>query len=391
MANLKQLDDGVQVTEATSASAVLPSGAGEATCKDATDTAAAPCLIPGFAQACTLIAAPYSCLVMETHRRHVALPPMYLNKKKTGIQEELNAELLKYSMRYLVGFLGEGSVRARLLVPVSLLSLKGVPLAYDGIKVLGRHGDIFDDQGYIHLNIEASFVVFKPRNGEKLLGVINKISVGHVGCLVHGCFNACVLKPAQLSPEQWRASGLRVGGSLTFEVFQLDADVAGVLLIRGRLERSRVEELVAAFSTARSLEEATEPDSSAVHGSTEDVAVPKPKKKKKKKDKWTSVEDESRERAGSEVTLDVNGNTAEEVDGNGTETHSSPDSQLKEEKKKKKKKKKKDKWQESSEELPPPADLPGSDSSGYVSDKSSRKRKVQDDSNEPVAKKKKNK
>uniref|UniRef100_A0A4W4EFV1 DNA-directed RNA polymerase subunit n=1 Tax=Electrophorus electricus TaxID=8005 RepID=A0A4W4EFV1_ELEEL len=344
MANLKQLDDGVQVTEATSASAVLPSGAGEATCKDATDTAAAPCLIPGFAQACTLIAAPYSCLVMETHRRHVALPPMYLNKKKTGIQEELNAELLKYSM-----------------------SLKGVPLAYDGIKVLGRHGDIFDDQGYIHLNIEASFVVFKPRNGEKLLGVINKISVGHVGCLVHGCFNACVLKPAQLSTEQWRASGLRVGGSLTFEVFQLDADVAGVLLIRGRLERSRVEELVAAFSTARSLEEATEPDSSAVHGSTEDVAVPKPKKKKKKKDKWTSVEDESRERAGSEVTLDVNGNT------------------------KKKKKKKKDKWQESSEELPPPADLPGSDSSGYVSDKSSRKRKVQDDSNEPVAKKKKNK
>lgn len=52
-------------------------------------------------------------------------------------------------------------------------SLKGVPLAYDNIKLLGHHGDIFDDQGYIHLNIEASFVVFKPKKGQKL----------EVGCL----------------------------------------------------------------------------------------------------------------------------------------------------------------------------------------------------------------
>lgn len=60
-----------------------------------------------------------------------------------------------------------------------------------------------------------------------------------MGCLVHGCFNASVVKPAQLTPEQWRDSGLMLGGSLKFEVFQLDADVAGVLLIRGRLEKSR--------------------------------------------------------------------------------------------------------------------------------------------------------
>lgn len=55
------------------------------------------CLIPTFADACKLVNTKYSCLVLDTHRRHVALPPMYLKKKKTGIQEELNAELLKYS------------------------------------------------------------------------------------------------------------------------------------------------------------------------------------------------------------------------------------------------------------------------------------------------------
>lgn len=71
--------------------------------------------------------------------------------------------------------------------------------------------------------------------------MINKIGMGHVGCLVHGCFNASVIKPAKLTVEQWRDSGLKVGDSLEFEVLQLDADVAGVLLIRGRLDKSRYD------------------------------------------------------------------------------------------------------------------------------------------------------
>lgn len=60
------------------------------------------CLIPSFAEACKILSAQYSCLVLHTHRRHVALPPMYLHKKRTGIRQELNAELLKYSSRYVV-------------------------------------------------------------------------------------------------------------------------------------------------------------------------------------------------------------------------------------------------------------------------------------------------
>lgn len=60
---------------------------------------AVPLSIPSFAAASELLSAPYSCLVMNTHRRHIALPPVYLNKKKTGIKEELEAELLKFSQR----------------------------------------------------------------------------------------------------------------------------------------------------------------------------------------------------------------------------------------------------------------------------------------------------
>lgn len=48
-------------------------------------------------------------------------------------------------------------------------SLNGVPLAYDSIKIVGQHGDIYDDQGFIHLNVEASFVIFKPKKESKLV------------------------------------------------------------------------------------------------------------------------------------------------------------------------------------------------------------------------------
>lgn len=68
---------------------------------------------------------------------------------------------------------------------------------------------------------------------------MNKLGVSHVGCLVHGCFNASIPKPPLVPMETWRDAGPRVGADLQFEVTALDADVAGVLLIRGRLERTR--------------------------------------------------------------------------------------------------------------------------------------------------------
>ncbi|KAK2836292.1 hypothetical protein Q7C36_014161 [Tachysurus vachellii] len=345
MANLEQTDDDPKLNEpSTDKSAVLNPA-------PVRDFLAVPCLIPSFVDASKLVPAPYSCLVLHTHRRHVALPPMYMNKKRTGIQQELNAELLKYSN-----------------------SLKGVPMAYDGIKIIGHYGDIFDDQGYIHLNIEASFVIFKPKKGETLVGVINKIGVGHVGCLVHGCFNASVVKPAQLTPEQWRDSGLMLGGSLKFEVFQLDADVAGVLLIRGRLEKPRVQELIDSLNSTETwqdetVEEVSEPDPVVTE---EPSDASKPKKKKKKKD--IEREDQAVEDLNNNQTSET---TTHDVNCNGM--HSDPDPNRHPTEKKKKKKKKEEKL-DSDAELPSPgADLPGSDLSGYISKKSSKKRKAQED------------
>ncbi|XP_051519435.1 DNA-directed RNA polymerase I subunit RPA43-like [Myxocyprinus asiaticus] len=361
MANWTQEDGATKpLTNTAEVSAAAQISGRDVTGRPGGDVAAVPCLIPSFADAVKLLDSRYSCLVLDTPRKHIALPPVYLCKKRTGIQEELNADLLKYST-----------------------SLNGVPLAYDNIKVVGQYGDIYDDQGFIHVNIEASFVIFRPKKGSKLVGVINKIGVSHVGCLVHGCFNASVVKPSLLTPEQWRDSGLCVGGSLEFEVFQLDADVAGVLLIRGRLERSRVQELVAQTEQNEALvETAKEPttESESTEGTTDN---PKPKKKKKKdKHEKESAVEESINGSNLQETYENHETTVDtmEVDSNSNGHH------------KEKKKKKKHKRKESDERLP--FDLPG----GYVSDKTSKKRRapeseetLQVDSDTPVAKKKKKK
>ncbi|XP_036912184.1 DNA-directed RNA polymerase I subunit RPA43 isoform X2 [Sturnira hondurensis] len=253
-----------------------------------------PCLeLPTYAAACALLNSRYSCLVAGPHRRHIALSPRYLHRKRTGIREQLDAELLRYSE-----------------------SLSGVPIAYDNIKVVGELGDIYDDQGYIHLNIEADFVIFCPEPGQKLMGTVNKVSSSHIGCLVHGCFNASIPKPEQMPAEQWQGLEISVGDELEFEVFRLDSDAAGVFCIRGKLNIMSVHTKCSAVS-----EEVTET------GPEEALGKPPKKKKKKKKDP------EPDEGAGG---------TTESADFADLQVNSSENGLWDEEPKKKKKKKKKD-------------------------------------------------
>lgn len=276
---------------------------------------------------------------------------MYLNKKRTGLKEELESELLKFSQ-----------------------SLNGVPLAYDDVKIVGQHGDIYDDIGYIHMDIEANFIIFQPQKGQRLLGKVNKLSVGHVGCLVHGCFNASIPKPGLVSAETWKEAGPRIGAELEFDVTALDADSAGVLLIRGRLDRTRVQELLAvgeSSETSLPADQPDPPDTDPTPEPTEGSPDESPKKKKKrKKDK---VKEEERE---EEVTATPSCNTTVVPNGktddvNGNEAGG-----------KRKKRKKEKRIKEEEEEVVEdevrlsPVEIHGSDSSGYHSNKPSKKRKI---------------
>lgn len=101
MANLQHAEDEskhVKMSGQVSAVTAPDAAAGGSPSPD-TGAAVVPCSIPSFAAASELLSAPYSCLVMNAHRRHISLPPMFLHKKRTGIQEELRAELLRFSQR----------------------------------------------------------------------------------------------------------------------------------------------------------------------------------------------------------------------------------------------------------------------------------------------------
>ncbi|XP_061598644.1 DNA-directed RNA polymerase I subunit RPA43 [Cololabis saira] len=304
-----------------------------------------PCAVPSFSAAAELLSLPYSCLVRSGRRRHVVLPPVYLHKKRTGIRQELDAELLKFSH-----------------------SLGGVPLAYDDIRIVGQRGDIHDDSGYIHMDIEASFIVFQPQKGQTLLAKVNKLGVGHVGCLVHGCFNASIPRPNLVSVETWRDAGPQIGTELEFEVTALDADVAGVLLIRGQLNRTRVQELLAMGESSESIvpAELSEP----TRESPDDT--PK-KKKKKKKDKTKEQEGENEMTRTTPTQLDIS--AAPELNGTVDEGNAGESGEKKKKKKKKEKHLNEEEQQQEEEMEVSRSEVHGSDSSGYLSDKPSKKRK----------------
>ncbi|XP_051000863.1 DNA-directed RNA polymerase I subunit RPA43 [Acomys russatus] len=282
-----------------------------------------PCLeLPSYAAACALVSSRYSCLVAAPHRRHIALSPRYLSRKRTGIREQLDAELLRYSE-----------------------SLLGVPIAYDNIRVVGELGDIYDDQGHIHLNIEADFVIFCPEPGQKLMGTVNKVSSSHIGCIVHGCFNASIPKPDQMSYEEWQTLEINVGDELEFDVFRLDSDSAGVFCIRGKLNATSLQ-----LKSAVVSEDVAETVS-------EEVVEKISKKKKKKKDRETNATVDSASEPADVTPMD-------ETDLLRSD---SVNDLFAEEPKKKKKKKRHQKDQDPI--------FQASDSSGYQSDHKKKKKK----------------
>ncbi|NWX72915.1 RPA43 polymerase, partial [Alca torda] len=246
-------------------------------------------------------------------------------------------------------------------------SLRGVPVAYDNIKVVGELGDIYDDQGFIHLNIEADFVIFSPKRGKKLVGIINKVAPSHIGCLIHGCFNASIPKPEQMSIVQWQELGLKIGDELKFQVLHLDSDAAGVFFIRGGLTKSSMrpkQSVTVTDSTNGDEIQSLDHQENGLIDSGGDNVTGEP---------LGEMDDTGRENGEVQSADAVNG--------------------LSDDKSKKKKKKHK---QEEQEHV-----LPASDSSGYQSDhkKSKKKKRKHCDeveetelsqlSQEPKAKKKK--
>lgn len=102
-------------------------------------------------------------------------------------------------------------------------------IAFSNVKLLQHLGNIVNEEPYIHFDIEADFIVFRPTVGCKLLGVVNKVAKTHIGCLVHGCFNASIPKPVNAT-HSWRGAELDIDDEFTFEIFKIFTNHSNIFI-----------------------------------------------------------------------------------------------------------------------------------------------------------------
>lgn len=120
--------------------------------------------------------------------------------------------------------------------------LSGVVIDYNNISMAETIGNIHDESPFLHFDIEADFVVFRPTIGCSLKGKINKIGTDHIGCLVHNCVNASIPLPSHLV-ESGKFSGVdssvvTSNVDLEFEVTDL-ANHNRILTVTGKLKANR--------------------------------------------------------------------------------------------------------------------------------------------------------
>lgn len=256
-----------------------------------------------YSEAVQAVGDSYSCFKLQTSVLHLALPPKYIGDIRTGVKEQLSSELKLYSEK-----------------------LDGVVIAFDNVKVLQPVGTIMDSQPWIHIDVQADFVIFKPIRGSVLKGTVNKLGSDHIGCLVHNCFNASIPKPFG-SQLNWQ-SEFDIDQELTFEVTGIHTH-NGIVSIRGKLHNYNSQnhrENLSAEDVSLSKSKKRKADTSFTSTVTDVSDMPEimsPRKKHKKSDVSSNTLDTGTIDSSSGLAIN-----SDYVDGEG---------------KKKKKKKKKDK------------------------------------------------
>lgn len=110
-----------------------------------------------------------SAFVLCKVRHSVSLSPCHAMEPRVGIEQELTEQLMRYSE-----------------------PLQGVVLSFSNVTLARPYGVIVNEMPYIHCKVLADALVFRPKEGMKLRGVVNKIGASHVGMLFAGVFNGSV-------------------------------------------------------------------------------------------------------------------------------------------------------------------------------------------------------
>ena len=177
--------------------------------------------------------------VIASHILHIA--PRFLGDLLAGAKRHLDVSLLKYSHK-----------------------LGGIPLCYSKIDLVPAKPPQDDslsipsaviafDNPCVHVPVRVYWMVFSPRAGSRLVGVVNQASEQHLGLLVLNYFSAVISASHLSAVLRWdgdeqcwtsRTSGeiLLAGQEISFEVVEVEHD-GPVLTIRGSLDRMLTEPL----------------------------------------------------------------------------------------------------------------------------------------------------
>ncbi|GMF12715.1 unnamed protein product [Phytophthora lilii] len=102
-------------------------------------------------------------------RHNVSLSPCHAMEPRVGIEQDLTEQLMRYSE-----------------------ALQGVVLSFSDVQLAKPYGVIVNEMPFIHCKVLADALVFRPKEGMRLRGVVNKIGSSHVGMLFAGVFNGSV-------------------------------------------------------------------------------------------------------------------------------------------------------------------------------------------------------
>lgn len=145
--------------------------------------------------------------------------------------------------------------RAAVIEALHALRLKYVP-AFSGIAVHHDGEDNLElactsafyvgDSPYAHFYVLLRWLVFAPKCGHRLYGMVNFQGAEHLGLLVLDYFNVSIAAEQMAATYRWNGYAwqdagsnavLSNGQSIEFEVIDAEGTVDGLLTIRGSIDK----------------------------------------------------------------------------------------------------------------------------------------------------------
>lgn len=120
----------------------------------------------------------------------------------------------------------------------------GVPCAFDDVQVSSQGGFV-GDSPWLHFWVQARWLVFAPKVGHRLTGMVTSQTADHISLLLLGYFTVSIGAIQAGAHHRWSGhSWMRIGdgvsvqngSALEFEVIQVALD-ANVLMVHGSLDK----------------------------------------------------------------------------------------------------------------------------------------------------------